>query len=78
VAVQVLPGPVVAHGGARAGVPGGDLDVPEVDAGIEHGRDESAAQHVGAGPGDLDPGGPGELVRAAGEYSKMPSRTQVR
>jgi hypothetical protein len=38
VAVQVLTGPVVPHSGARVGVTGGDLDVPEVDAGIEHGR----------------------------------------
>jgi len=40
VAVQVLAGPVVAHGGARVGVPGGDLDVAQVDAGVETGRDK--------------------------------------
>ena len=39
VAVQVLAGSVVSHRRARVGVAGGDLDVPEVDAGIEHGRD---------------------------------------
>ena len=33
-AVQVPAGSVVPHGGARVGVPGGDLDVPEVDAGV--------------------------------------------
>jgi hypothetical protein len=33
---------------ARVGVAGGDLDVPEVDAGVEHGRDEGVTQHVGA------------------------------
>ena len=38
VAVQVLTGPVVPNSGARVGVTGGDLDVPEVDAGIEHGQ----------------------------------------
>jgi hypothetical protein len=30
----------VAHGGARVGVAGGDLDVAEVDFCIEHGRDK--------------------------------------
>ena len=40
VAVQVLAGSVIAHRGARVSVTGRDLDVPEVDAGIEHGRDE--------------------------------------
>jgi len=39
VAVQVLAGPVVPHGGARVGVPGGDLHIAQVDASIEHGRD---------------------------------------
>jgi hypothetical protein len=27
-------------------VAGGDLDVAQVDAGVEHGRDEGVAQHV--------------------------------
>jgi len=40
VAIQVLASSVVAHGGARIGVTGDDLDVPEVDADIEHGRYE--------------------------------------
>jgi len=39
VAVQVSAGAVVAHRGARVGVAGSDLDVPEVDAGIETGRE---------------------------------------
>jgi hypothetical protein len=39
VAVQVLAGSVVAHGGTRVGVTGGDLDVPQIHAGIETGRD---------------------------------------
>ena len=39
VAVQVLAGPVVSHGRARIGVAGGDLDVAQVDSGVEHGRD---------------------------------------
>ena len=32
-------------GGPRVRVAGGDVDVPEVDASIEHGRDESVAEH---------------------------------
>jgi hypothetical protein len=39
VAVKVLAGPVVAHDGARIGVPGRDLDVSQVHVGVEHGRD---------------------------------------
>jgi len=35
VAVEVLAGPVVAHRGTRVGVPGGDLDVPQVDVGVQ-------------------------------------------
>jgi hypothetical protein len=33
--VQVLAGSVVAHGGARVGMAGCDLGVPEIDASIE-------------------------------------------
>src|SRR5215831_5314527 len=40
VAVEVFAGPVVAHRGARIGVAGRDLDVAEVHARVEHGRDE--------------------------------------
>jgi hypothetical protein len=36
VPVEVLAGPVVAHGGAWVGVPGGDLHVAQVNAGVEH------------------------------------------
>jgi hypothetical protein len=39
VAVEVLAGSVVAHGGALVGVASGDLDVAEVYARVEHGRD---------------------------------------
>jgi hypothetical protein len=35
-----FPRVVVAHSGARVGVAGGDLDVAEVHAGVEHGGDE--------------------------------------
>src|SRR5690242_14562815 len=66
IAVQVLARSVVAHGGSRVGVPGSDLDVAEVDAGIEHGRDEGMPEHMRMGPGDLDAGGLSEVVQAAG------------
>jgi hypothetical protein len=38
-AVEVVAGSVVAHGGAGLGVPGCDLDVAAVDARIEQGGD---------------------------------------
>jgi hypothetical protein len=31
----------------RVRVTGGDLDIPEVDAGVEHGRDRGVAEHMG-------------------------------
>lgn len=34
VSVKVSAGPVVAHGCLGIGVPGGDLDVAEADAGV--------------------------------------------
>jgi hypothetical protein len=46
VAVEVLAGTVVAHGGAGVGVAGGDLDVAEVDAGVEHGGDVGVSEQV--------------------------------
>src|SRR5713101_1319999 len=70
VAVQVLAGPVIPHSRARIRVAGGDLNVPEAGAGIEHGRDESVAEHVRVRPGRLDAGGLGELTQAAG--SRVP------
>ena len=33
--VEVLAGPVVAHVGAGIGVPGGDLDITQVNPGIQ-------------------------------------------
>ena len=55
--VEVLVGSVVAHGGAGVGVAGGDLDVAEVDAGVEHGGHIGVAEHVGVHPGHRDAGG---------------------
>ena len=40
VAVEVLAGSVVAHGGAGVGVAGGDLDITQINSGIQHGCDE--------------------------------------
>ena len=45
-AVELVAGSVIAHRGSGVGVAGGDLDVAEVDAGIEHGGDGGVAEHV--------------------------------
>ena len=37
---------VVAHRGTRIGVAGGDLHVPEINTGIEHGGDKRVAEHM--------------------------------
>src|ERR1700722_14102324 len=42
-------GPAVAHCVSRVGVAGGDLDVPEIDASIEHRRDEGVLEHMRVG-----------------------------
>jgi len=39
VPVEVLAGPVIAHGRARIGVPGGDLDITQANPGIQTGRE---------------------------------------
>ena len=62
VTIQVLAGPAVAHRGARVGVTSGDLDVPEVDAGIEHGRDKGMAEHMLMRSGNPDASRLGELA----------------
>jgi hypothetical protein len=46
VPVKVFAGSVISHRGAGIGVAGGDLDVPQIDPGVEHGGDEDVAQHV--------------------------------
>src|SRR5262249_51121697 len=66
VAVKVLAGPVVAHRGARIGVPGRDLDVAELHACVEHGRDESLAEHMRVCPGDPHSRSFGQAPQAAG------------
>ena len=62
VAVQVLAGPVVPHGGARVGVPCSNLDVAQVDTGVEHGGDEGVPQHVGMHAAGLDVTGSGQVA----------------
>jgi hypothetical protein len=66
VAVEVLAGAVVAHGGARVSVAGGDLNVAQADAGVEHGGDEGVAQHVGVHLRRADAGGVGQVFEPAG------------
>ena len=46
-AVEVLAGSVVAHGGSWVGLSGRDLHVTEVDAGVEPGGDVGVPEHVG-------------------------------
>jgi hypothetical protein len=66
VAVEVLAGPVVPHRGARIGVPGGDLDVPQVHTGAEDGGDEGVAEHVRVRAGDPHACTFGQVPQAAG------------
>jgi hypothetical protein len=54
VVVQVLAAPAVPHRGARVGVAGSDLDITQINASIQHGRDERVTEHVRARSGDLD------------------------
>jgi hypothetical protein len=63
VSVEVLAGAVLAHGGAGVGVPGGDLYVAQVDAGVEHGGDEGVSQHVWVDARQLDAGPFGEAAK---------------
>ncbi|MEU8112228.1 hypothetical protein [Micromonospora sp. NPDC048947] len=50
VAVEVLAGSVVTHGGSGVRVAGGDLQVSEADARVEHGGHEGVAQSYAARP----------------------------
>jgi len=47
-------------------VAGGDLDVPQVHACIQHGRDKRVAEHVGVRLGDLHACSVGQSSQAAG------------
>ena len=48
-AVEIVAGPVVTHRGAWIGMAGSDLDIPEVHARVEHGRDEGRPTAGGSG-----------------------------
>jgi hypothetical protein len=66
VSVEVMPGSVVVHGGARVGVPGGDLDIGQVDAGVEHrgnGSVPETAEPVAESSIHPRTGGPSRPVR---------------
>lgn len=54
VSVEILAGSVVAHGGARVRVAGGDLYVSEVDSSVEHRGDVGVPEHVRMHPWELD------------------------
>jgi len=47
-------------------MPGGDLDIAEVHASIQHGRYEGVAEHVRVRPGDPHASGLSETLQAAG------------
>jgi hypothetical protein len=47
-------------------VAGGDLDIAQADAGVEHGGHERVAQHVGVHPRHPDPRGGGQVLEPAG------------
>ena len=47
-------------------MPCGDLDIPEVHARIQHGRDERMAKHVRVWPGDPHASRFGQVPQAAG------------
>jgi len=66
VAVEVLAGSVVTHCGARIGVAGGNLDIAQVHAGVEHGRDEGVAEHVRVRAGDAHASNLSQAPQAAG------------
>ncbi|GAA3383325.1 hypothetical protein GCM10020369_08790 [Cryptosporangium minutisporangium] len=64
--VEVLAGSVVAHRRSWIGVAGGELDVAEADAGVEHRGDEGVAEHVRVRPGHPDSGGRRERLEPTG------------
>lgn len=70
VPVEVLARPVVPHGRAWVGVTRGDLNIPEVDTSIKHGRDEGVPQHVWMHPRQPDICGESEPTKPSG--GRMP------
>ena len=56
---------------------GGDLDIPEVDACVEHCGDEGVAEHVRVCPSGLDAGGFGKLAQPTGSRVPIHPGTMV-
>ena len=52
---------------------GSDLDVAQVNSGVEHGGDEGMAEHVRVRPGDPHSRGTGQVLQAAGGCVGGPS-----
>jgi hypothetical protein len=77
VAVEVLAGPVVPHGCPRVGVAGGDLDIPQIHARIEHGGDEGVAEHVRVRPRDRHAPSLCQAAQAAGGVAIHPGAAAV-
>jgi hypothetical protein len=63
---EIVPGPVIAHCGARIGMPAGDLHVSQVCSGVEHGRHERVPEHVRVRPAGPHSRGSGQAAQAAG------------
>ena len=49
VPVEILAGPVIAGGRAGIGVPGGDLDIAQVNPGVQTGREKVCLSMWGCG-----------------------------
>jgi hypothetical protein len=58
-------------------VAGGDLDVAQVNACVEHGRDERVPEHMRMCPGDLDTSRSGEQSESAGGRMPVHSRAAI-
>jgi hypothetical protein len=66
VAVQVLAGAVVSHGGARVGMACGYLDVAQVDSRVKHCGNERVPQHMRVRAADAHPASPCEMTKTTG------------
>lgn len=65
-AVEILAGTVVTHSRARVGVPGGDLHIAQVNAGVKHGGHEGVPEHVWVHPRETDASAGRELAQSPG------------
>ncbi len=76
--VEVLAGAVVSHGGSRVCVARRDLDVPQADAGVEHGGHESMPEHVRVHPRHADARRVGQLPESTrGDVPVHPSAVDI-